>query len=106
MGKEVTSRGAGGPDFRFLGKYSSRTVSSDADRHFTEELAQDESEQENLTGLISSKILIRNVSISSVQPLRFRLEFYSRDTFTNSDLNEDTFVGAVELNIPEYGELA
>jgi len=106
MGKVITSRGIGAPDFLILGKYLSRNVVSNPEQQFTEELTKDGSEQENVTGLVSSKILIRNVSINSVQPLHLRIEFYSKDTFTNSDLDVDTFLGAVELDLTKYGRIA
>jgi len=106
MSKRITSRRAGEPDFFETGKYPSRNVVSDSLQHFTEELVKNAAKRENITGLVSNKILIRNIAINSVQSLRFRLEFYSKDTFTDSDLDVDTFVGAVELNIPKYGKLA
>jgi len=106
MGKVITARRIAAPDFSVLSKYPSRNIVSDADIHFTEELSKNESEQENLTGLVSNKIIIRNVAISSAQSLHFRLEFYSRDSFTDSDLDEDTFIGAVDLDIEKYGQLA
>ena len=106
MGKVIVSRGIGAPDFTVTDRYPSRNVVSDAIHQFTQELAKDESEQENITGLVSSKILIRNVAINSVQALHFRLEFYSKDSFTDSDLDVDTYIGAVELDVEKYGQLA
>ena len=106
MAKVITSRGEGGPDFKIMGKYPSRNVVSEASTQFTDELAKNSSEQENLTGLVSNKILIRNVAINMVRPLHLRLEFYSKDTFGDSDLNVDTFIGAVDLNLTEYGSIA
>ncbi len=106
MGKILTSKGTGAPDFVVLGKYPSRNVISNSAQHFTEELAKNESEQENIAGLVSHKVLIRNVAINSVQPLHFRIEFYSKDTFTDSDLDEDTFLGAVELDLTKYRRIA
>ena len=106
MGEIITARGIGGPDFADLSRFPSRNVVSDSKVHFTSALAKNESEQENLTGLVSNKALIRNVAINSAQALHFRLEFYSRDSFTNSDLDVDTFLGAVDLDLSEYGQLA
>jgi len=106
MSKRIISRRAGEPDFLETGKYPSRNVVSDSLQHFTEQLVKNESKRENLTGLVSSKILIRNVAINSVQALHFRLEFYSKDSFTDSDLDVDTFIGAVELDLEKYGSLA
>jgi len=102
MGKVITARGVGGPDFIVMDKYPSRNVVSNVASHFTEELTKNGSERENITGLVSDKILIHNVAINSVQPLHLRLDFYSKDTFTNSDLDVDTFIGAVELDLTEY----
>lgn len=106
MGKSISGRRAGMANFIEAARYPSRSVVSDADIHFTKELAKNESEQENISGLVSNKIIIRNVAINSVQALHFRLEFYSKDSFTDSDLNEDTFIGAVDLDLTKYGELA
>jgi len=103
MGKILTARKAGGPDFTLIVTPKLDHVRSNKDVHFTEELAKNESEQENLAGLISNKILIHNVAISAAQALKFRLEFYSRDTFTDPDLDVDTFIGAVELDLSKYG---
>ena len=103
MGKVLTARGVGGPDFLETMEPSIKSVTSIAGNHFTDALAKDASEQENLTGLVSNKIIIRSVSISSNQTLHLRLEFYSKDTFTDSDLDEDSFVGSVDLDLPSYG---
>jgi len=46
------------------------------------------------------------VSIRAAQSLHFRLEFYSKDSFTDSDLDVDTFIGAVELDLTKYGRPA
>jgi len=105
MGKILTARGAGGPDYILIPTPKIQTVRSDKDVHFTGALAKNESEQENLTGLISNKITIQGVSISAAQSLHFRLEFYSKDSFTDSDLDVDTFMGAVELDLTKYGRL-
>ena len=106
MGKTLTGRRAGMVDYVEAARYPSRNIVSEVDIHFTEELSKNESEQENIAGLVSNKILIHNVTISAAQFLHFRLEFYSRDSFTKSDLDEDTFLGVVELNLTKYGRLA
>ncbi|GAI60977.1 unnamed protein product [marine sediment metagenome] len=106
MGKVIIAKGVGRPDFLLFPVTRIQAVRSDKDVHFTRALAKGESEQENLTGLVSNKIIIQSVSISAAQPLHFRLEFYSRDSFTDSDLDVDTFIGAVELDLTKYGRLA
>ena len=105
-GKELVSIEVGGPEFVELAKFPTRTIKSDSVQHFTDELEKNESEQESLPGLVSNNILIRNVAINSVQPLHFRLEFYAKDSFTDSDLDEDAFIGSVDLDIPGYGRMA
>jgi len=105
-GKELVSIEVGGPEFVELARFPTRTVKSDPVQHFTDELEKNESEQESISGLTSNNILIRNVTINSVQPLHFRLEFYARDSFTDEDLDEDTFIGSVDLDIPGYGKIA
>lgn len=104
--KKLVSIETGGPEFVELARFPTRTIKSDSVKHFTDELEKNESEQENLSGLVSNNIIIRNVSINSLQPLHFRLEFYARDSFTDSDLDVDTFIGAVDFDIPEYGRIA
>ena len=106
MSKILTSRGEGSPDYIIIKRPKLSVVRSDKSLNFTGALAKNESEEENLTGLVSNKILIRNVAINSVQALHFRLEFYSKDSFTDSDLDVDTFIGAVELDLEKYGSLA
>jgi len=104
MGKVITARKAGEPDFIVMPDPRLVTIRSDKDFHFTGALAKNESEQENLTGLVSNKLIIHSVSIGSVQALHFRLEFYSKDNFTNPDLDEDTFIGSVDLDLSKYGK--
>lgn len=54
----------------------------------------------NITGLVSNKYFIRNVNIQSILPLKYRLYFWSRDTFDDpGDLDSDSFLGFVDLNL-------
>jgi len=106
MGKVIIARGVGRPDFLLFPVTRIQAVRSDKDVHFTGALAKGESKQENLTGLVSNKIIIQGVSISAAQSLHLRLEFYSKDTFTDSDLDVDTFIGAIELDVPSFGVIA
>ena len=100
MSKAITSRGTGSPDYLLSPITKIQKIRSDKDRHFTDALTKNSSEQENVTGLVSNKIVIKGVTLISTQSLHFLLEFYSKDTFTDPDLNEDNFVGAVELDMP------
>ena len=105
MGKAIIARRAGSPDYILIVSPKLATIRSDKDIHFTGSLAKNASEEENLTGLISNKIKITGVAVHSKQSLHFQLQFFSKSNFTSSDLDEDFFVGAVELEIPKYGKL-
>ena len=67
--------------------------------HFTGTIAMNAQETENLTGLVSNKYLIRGVNFQSIQPLKYRLIFFGRDTFNNTDLDVDTYIDDVELDM-------
>jgi len=103
MAKVITARGIGGPDYIFIPRNRIHTIRSDKDVHFTGSLAKNASESENITGLQCDKIVITSVAIKSKQSLRYRLHFFSRDGFTNSDLDSDAFLGSVDLDLPTYG---
>lgn len=79
------------------------TVSTDKDTHFTGALAQYAKEDENVTGLASNNIRITNIAIQSDQNLHFWLVFWATDGFDNTDLDTDTFKGAVELDLSVWG---
>jgi len=102
MGKRITSRGIAAPDFSILHRPQLELIRSDKDLHFTGSLAKNESGQENITGLLLNKIIIKKISIRSKQYLEYRLLFFSKDTFTKDDLNSDTFIGEVDLNLPTF----
>jgi len=70
--------------------------------HFTDLIAMNNTEDENIVGLLGNKYTIRGISIQSVQPLLFMLDFYGSDTFRSSDLDLDTYLGSVELDMSEY----
>lgn len=74
-------------------------MNTDKDLHFTEEIAMNAQEEENITGLAYNKYLIRGVNIQSIQQLKFRLIFWGSDTFDNTDLDTDVYIDDVELNM-------
>lgn len=74
-------------------------ISTDKDTHFTDEITMNSQETECLTGLTSNKYLIRGVNIQSTQQLEFRLIFWGRDTFNNTDLDIDVYIDDVELDM-------
>ena len=103
MPKELTARGIAGPDFSLLARSLTRTVVSGKNTQFTSALSKNAIEQENLTGLVSNKVKITRITIKSSSPLFFRLHLFSKDTFTDSDLDVDSYVGSVDLDLSTYG---
>jgi len=73
--------------------------STDKDVHFTGALAMNAHETENITGLLSNRYMIRGVNFQSIQPLIYRLIFWSSSTFNNTDLDLDTYIDDVELDM-------
>lgn len=102
MGKDITGTRVGAPDFAYEGREMMVRLRSDKDLHFTGAIAQNGEEQENIAGLISNRIIIRGVTINSRQALKYRLSFYKKDTFSQSDVDDDTFVGSVILDLPTF----
>jgi len=105
VSKVITARGIAAPDFSVLHRSRLQSVRSDKDVHFTGELVKNASKQENITGLASNKVIITGISIRSKQALNLRLLFFSKDLFTDSDLDEDTLVGAVDLDLLKYRKI-
>ena len=103
MGKVLTARGIGAPDFVKELRTVIYTISSDKDSHFTGELAKNAVERENIGGLRSNRIRISKISVQADQQLFFEVLLYGSDDFEESDLDSDLFIGAVELNLPIYG---
>lgn len=57
----------------------------------------------NIGGLIGNRYFIRSVNIQSIQPLDFNLLFFSSSTFdTPGDLDTDTFLDSVELDMSQF----
>ena len=103
MGKALTSRGIGAPDFVKELRTVIYTISSDKDIHFTDGLAKNAVERENIAGLRSNRIRISKVSIQADQRLLFEVLLYGTDLFEETDLDEDRFIASVEFNLPKYG---
>lgn len=76
-----------------------RLVKTDSTQHFTGAITMNNQETENITGLKSNKIYIRGVNIQSVQPLEYRLIFWSKGTFDDTDIDADTYFDDVELDM-------
>ena len=74
-------------------------INTDKDLHFTEQITVNRQEKENITGLSGNKYLIRGVNIQSDQNLKYRLIFWSKDTFNNTDLDTDSYIDDVILDM-------
>ena len=103
MGKALTAKGIGAPDFVKELRTVIYTITSDKDLHFTGELIKNAVERESLEGLRNNRIRISKVSIQSDQRLFYEVLLYGSDDFEESDLDNDYFIGSVELNLPIYG---
>ena len=66
----------------------------DGDTYFTDALAQDVSENENIP-INGAEITIVNISLYAKEQLKFRIWFYSRDTFAVNDL-----LGFIDFDLP------
>ena len=72
-------------------------IEMDGDTYFTGAILQNASESENIA-INNSEITIVNVSMYSIQQLKYRIWFYSRDTFLADDL-----LGFVDFDLPATG---
>jgi len=103
MGKALTARGIGAPDFVKDLREVIYSVASDKDTNFTELIAKNGVERENLVGLLSNRIKISKVAIQADQQLFFQVLLYATDLFEEADMDVDKFVASLELNLPVYG---
>ena len=77
---------------------------SDKDTHFTDAIALDAIEYEDITGLRANKIFIRGINIQCSSALAFRFWLWDSDAHAAADLDTDTFLEFVELNMAVNGE--
>ena len=103
MTKTLVAKGTGGIDFVITYKKKLSTLKSTSTQHFTDSFAQNPTEQENIPGLQSSAIVIVGVTIRTVKALHYELQLYEKDTFTNADMDKDTYVGRIDLDMPIFG---
>ena len=103
MGKVITARGIGAPDFVKELRTVIYPIVSNTTLQFTDELIKNAVERENLTGLRSNRIRIPKISVQADQRLLFEVLLYATDLFEEADLDNDKFIAAIELNLPTYG---
>ncbi len=82
-----------------------RTIRSDKDAHFTGAIAQFAAEEENLTGLIANKILIKEAILLAKEQLIFRLWFALEDSFEDADMDEDRLEQYLDFDLVTSGVL-
>lgn len=70
--------------------------------HFTGAIAYRGHESENITGLLTNKYKIISVNIQSMQPLNYMLEFYGSDGFDSTDLDSDSFLDHIVLDMTDF----
>lgn len=78
-------------------------LSSDANGHFQASLGQDAKTDENLSGLVANKVLILAVTLQAKQQLHYRLWLFSKDIFDDPDLDKDSYLDHVELDLSGNG---
>ena len=78
-------------------------IESDKNTHFTGAIIQNAKEDEDITGLKGNKYIIDNVAIQADQNLKFEVWFWSKDTKDDTDLDIDTFLGFVEIDLSTSG---
>jgi len=69
----------------------------DGDTYFTDALVQDASENESLS-IDRDEITLLNISLYAKEQLKYRLWFYSRDTFVADDI-----LGYIDFDLPVTG---
>lgn len=74
-------------------------ISTQSTLHFTGAIALNSHETENINGLTENRYMIRAVNIQSVQPLKYQLIFWGSDGFDDTDLDVDSFLDSVELDM-------
>ena len=80
-------------------EFGTLSIRSDKDVNFTGGIVQNAKEDENLTGLASNKIMIKAVRIEADQALDFVVIFWSKDTFDDTNLDDDTFIDFVRFQL-------
>lgn len=80
-----------------------RSLRSDKDTHFSGALQQYTSEEENLTGLIANKIIIKEAILLAKEQLNFRFWFAAKDSFDDSDMDADKLESYLDFDLVTNG---
>lgn len=69
--------------------------------HFNDLIVMNDHITENLSGISDDKIVIKEINIQSVQNLKFKLWFWSNDTFEDTNLNKDSYKTSVLMDLSD-----
>lgn len=103
MGKTITGKAIGAPDFTRVLRQVIYPIRSDKAVHFTGSIAQNGVEKESIGTLRSNRVRITKTVIQADQALHFQLLLYSTADFDESDLDNDKLIGSMELDLSRYG---
>lgn len=87
-----------------VAKSKSYILRSDKDTHFTEAIAQNNSEEENITGLEANKIRITRITLTADEELNFRVWLFGTDGFTNTDMDSDRYITWENFDLTTNGK--
>jgi len=79
-------------------------LSSDKDTHFTEAIALNAIENENISGLLWNKITIREINIQAKEAMLFTVWFWGSSTLEDTDLDVDSYREFVNLDVSTSGK--
>ena len=103
MANSIIGKEYGMPDGVKDHRLKIETLKVSGKLYFTGAIAKNATEQENVLGLMSDKILIKRITIKSNQPLKYRLSLYGSRDFGSSDINLDSKLCSVDANMILYG---
>jgi len=72
--------------------------------HFTGAIVMNDHIIENLTGLSDDKIVIKEINVQSIQNLKYKLWFWSNNTFEDTDLNIDSYRTSILIDLTDSND--
>lgn len=72
-------------------------LQTDKDTQFTDGLAQNAAENENVIGLSANEGAVEDVVIIATERLAYELQFYGTDGFRNADMDLTRYLGSVRF---------
>lgn len=78
-------------------------LSTDTKGYFRSAIAQNTKEDANISGLQGNHIHVLAVIIQALEQLSYRVLFWTKDTFDDVDIDQDSYVDHVDLDLPNLG---